>query len=100
MTNMTKMKIAQKILGILWCTDLAVAGWLYRRFIAPRLIASDALSESCSSCRFMSFTGLRHGIGFECRKGMSGHPFDWTWGNEKCSHYEAREPTRVRQYLR
>lgn len=99
MTSMTKMKIARKILGILWCTDLAVAGWLYRRFIIPRLIASDAPSESCSSCRFMSFTGLRHGVGFECRKGMSGR--SWDVGlSDRCVHYEVWKPAPVTRHPR
>jgi hypothetical protein len=81
-------KIAWKICKLLgravWSECMLVKELLFTRW-NPRKLAP---AQSCGSCKHMSFTGLRHGIGFECRKGMSGHPFDWNWGSETCSHYE------------
>jgi hypothetical protein len=64
-----------------------------------RTLRDEAPSVSCSSCQFMGYTGLRHGIGFECRKGLSGHS-RWDWHSGKCVHYKRWTPVEPIRFCR
>ena len=81
-------KIAWKI-----CKLLGRAAWsecllVKELLLARRDIRKRTPTPSCGSCKHMSFTGLRHGIGFECRKGEMGRPHDGSWWPDECVHYE------------